>query len=153
MSIKIVKGSYSTILDATSLSGNHTVSFPDSSGTVALTDQLATVATSGSYNDLTDKPNIPESQAGYITQTWKSGNNWYRKWSDGWIEQGGFQSSNSAVTFPISYTQTGITVVGTARRTYSGDSYNNFDVNSVSLTGFSWIPRNGSGCYWASWGY
>lgn len=25
----------------------------------------------------------------YVTETWKSGNQWYRKWSDGFIEQGG----------------------------------------------------------------
>ena len=30
---------------------------------------LSTVATSGSYNDLTDKPSIP-SLSGYATQTW-----------------------------------------------------------------------------------
>lgn len=35
---------------------------------------------------------LPTPKA-YVTETWKSGANWYRKWSDGWIEQGGVVSS------------------------------------------------------------
>lgn len=50
---------------------------------------FATVATSGNYNDLSNKPNIPASLNTYVTQTWRSGNNWYRVWSNGFIEQGG----------------------------------------------------------------
>ena len=36
----------------------------------------------------------------YVTETWQSGTSWYRKYSDGWIEQGGVvsASANSAVT-------------------------------------------------------
>ena len=34
MSIKIKKGSYSTIIDSSTLSANHTITFPDTSGTV-----------------------------------------------------------------------------------------------------------------------
>jgi hypothetical protein len=50
---------------------------------------LATVATSGSYNDLSNKPSIPDTPKAYVKETWKSGTSWYRVWSDGWIEQGG----------------------------------------------------------------
>lgn len=56
---------------------------------------LAKVATSGSYNDLSNRPSIPSTPKAYITQTWSSGTQFYRKWSDGWIEQGGFASSNN----------------------------------------------------------
>lgn len=28
----------------------------------------------------------------YVSQTWRSGTNWYRKWSDGFIEQGGYKT-------------------------------------------------------------
>lgn len=39
----------------------------------------------------------------FVTETWRSedGNNWYRKWSDGWIEQGGLQvaSQQGIITF------------------------------------------------------
>lgn len=46
---------------------------------------LSTVATSGSFNDLTDKPTV------YITESYHSSgySSWYRVWSDGFIEQGG----------------------------------------------------------------
>ena len=57
-------------------------------------NKLARVATTGNYNDLTNKPNIPASMQGYITEVYKSGNKWYRKWSDGWIEQGGRAGTN-----------------------------------------------------------
>ena len=113
MSIKIVKGSYSTTLDSANLSGDQTVMLPNASGTLTLSSQLATVATSGayndlsgkptlakvatsgSYNDLSNKPSIPSTPKGYITQTWRSGNDWYRVYSDGWIEQGGMCNSVS----------------------------------------------------------
>lgn len=40
----------------------------------------------------------------YVTEAWKStdGEKWYRKWSDGWIEQGGTTSSGGGqtITFP-----------------------------------------------------
>lgn len=51
--------------------------------TFAKTSDLATVATSGSYNDLTDKPTIPEGSdlTGYATETWV-GNQGYQTSSD-----------------------------------------------------------------------
>lgn len=44
----------------------------------------------------------------YITETWISGSSWYRKWNDGWIEQGGtYESVNyPTVTFNLAYTNT-----------------------------------------------
>lgn len=36
----------------------------------------------------------------YVYETWKNGSNWYRKWSDGWIEQGGYvEAGGSSVAF------------------------------------------------------
>ena len=133
MSIKIVKGAYSSVVDSESLSGNQTLTLPNASGTVALTNQFATVATSGSYNDLSgkptlakvatsgsyndlsNKPSIPESQQGYITQTWRSGNNWYRVYSDGWIEQGGFNTGTTSGS--------GATITVQLHKTYPNTQY------------------------------
>ena len=64
----------------------------DVNGNVAL--GLHAVATSGNYNDLTNKPMIPSTPNAYVTATWKSGSNWYRKWSDGFIEQSGAFSAS-----------------------------------------------------------
>lgn len=33
----------------------------------------------------------------YVIETWRNGNEWYRKWSDGFIEQGGFNTDNATV--------------------------------------------------------
>lgn len=45
---------------------------------------------------------IPRPRA-YITETWKStdGTSWYRKWSDGWIEQGGSYTSSDNSSYTI----------------------------------------------------
>lgn len=44
---------------------------------------------------------VGEIQA-YVTKTWRSGNSWYRKWSDGWIEQGGSGTINECSTLTVS---------------------------------------------------
>lgn len=46
-------------------------------------DDLALVPLNLSFNNLSDKPKA------YVTETWRSGAQWYRRWSDGWLEQGG----------------------------------------------------------------
>ena len=52
----------------------------------------------------------------YITEKWSSDTSWYRKYSDGWIEQGGFTyvafgNNTTTVTFPQSFAGTHYTVV------------------------------------------
>lgn len=43
------------------------------------------------------------SPTAYVTQTWTAddGLSWYRKWSDGWIEQGGIANSGGHVTVSL----------------------------------------------------
>lgn len=45
------------------------------------------------------------SGAAYITETYNDDSNWYRIWSDGWVEQGGIivttSASSQVVTFPV----------------------------------------------------
>lgn len=77
---------------------------PASGGNVNL--GLHAVATSGDYNDLRNKPSLPSTPSAYITETWKStdGASWYRKWSDGWIEQGGNYKTDSIYRASITLT-------------------------------------------------
>lgn len=46
----------------------------------------------------------------YVTETFSDGTNWYRKWSDGWLEQGGVNntgtSGNVTITFLKPYQST-----------------------------------------------
>ena len=39
-----------------------------------------------------EKANISETRPACVTECYQSGYNWYRVWSDGWIEQGGYES-------------------------------------------------------------
>ena len=50
---------------------------------------------------------IPRPNA-YVTQTWRSGTEWYRVWSDGWIEQGG-HGTGGTCTFNKSFSNTNYT--------------------------------------------
>lgn len=177
MSFKIEKGSYTNTLDSASLSGNQTITLPNATGTVALTNQLAKVATSGSYNDLSgkptlakvatsgsyndlsNKPSIPSTPKGYITQTWRSGNNWYRVWNDGFIEQGGYsnqtnpvQQFNNGITFSKRFGTTSYTLQVTyTKTTYQ---YGYVSVNGRRTTGadifLSMVP---GAAWWYAAGY
>ena len=72
----------------------------------ALSADLATVATSGSYSDLSDKPDLSTKAdidlsnctKPHIVETYKNGSSWYRIWSDGWCEQGGFMETGAGRT-------------------------------------------------------
>ena len=44
----------------------------------------------GDKGDPGAKGDKGDSGTAYITETWTNGSSWYRIWSDGWIEQGGF---------------------------------------------------------------
>ena len=60
----------------------------------------------------------------YIIETWNEGTEWYRVWSDGWIEQGGTtglitsgDSYNSkTITFKKSFTNTNYTFTSCANK-------------------------------------
>ena len=69
---------------------------------------------------------VPATPKAYITATGKSGNYWYRKYSDGWIEQGGV-SSSTTITFPTAFSTTTYVIVAN----------DNFDAGSGDVT-WSW---------------
>lgn len=51
----------------------------------------------------------------FVIETWSDGTNWYRKWSDGYIEQGGALTMNNTgqwqiATLPISFSDTNYTL-------------------------------------------
>lgn len=89
------------------------------------------------------------SPTAYVTQTWTSedGLSWYRKYSDGWIEQGGVYQkpengggSLDTITFPISFANTKYMFFRSSQQTGSNDLYtayvaawNTKEVQSISL--------------------
>lgn len=97
---------------------------------------------------------IPKPKA-YITGTWKSGTSWYRKWSDGWIEQGGYNAGgsdygDSTVTLPTSF-------VGTNYSVFVQNWNDNWDYGSavISKTNSSYFIRTrfGKNFHWHACGY
>lgn len=82
--------------------------------------------------------------AAVVVKTWSNGTSWYRKYSDGWIEQGGYVSSggNSSAfytgTFNIAFSTTNITLVATNayRENINKEWYGQIGAFVVSATQF-----------------
>ena len=116
---------------------------PASGGNVNL--GLHAVATSGNYNDLS---NTPEA---YVILYWHAGASWYRKWSDGFIEQGGVTSESvSKISLHIAMSSTDY-VVTIAQRNAS-DTWSTH-VDGRYYTYFSVGKPYGSGVCWYVAGY
>lgn len=114
---------------------------------------LATVASTGSYNDLSNKPSIPysasataiggasASKPAVVVETYKKGTSWYRKYSDGWIEQGGVYDSGSiqagisaTITFLKAFTVNPLTVSLSVMRGDNNNLANVPNIGSFSKT-------------------
>lgn len=106
-------------------------------------------------------PNKLSSTTPHITDVWKSGSEWYRVWSDGFIEQGGHYDSGrtvegsftTTISLPKQMTTTDYVVQGTAKRESRVDSFSNFDYDKKTKTSFVWVGINGLKCDWYVCGY
>lgn len=62
----------------------------------------------------------------YVREMWSKGTSWYRKYSDGWIEQGGEFTKqhdiNITVTFPVAFRDTNYTIATSQYAPSSGNS-------------------------------
>lgn len=70
--------------------------------------------------------NIDGKEMVYVNKTWNNGSSWYRKYSDGWIEQGGAftknRDTNVTVTFPVAFRDTNYTIATSQYAPHSGNS-------------------------------
>lgn len=108
-------------------------------------DDLALVPLNLSYNSLRDKPKA------HITTTWHSGTSWYRKWSDGWIEQGGrittrtttisFHTAFKDTNYMITVSQNGSASANVSRVAISARATSNFTIQVIedAMPPFSWF--------------
>lgn len=114
-------------------------------------------------NGLKSRIDAKPAPNAYIVSTWKSGSSWYRKWSDGWIEQGGevdtVNSSWTTINFHKPYTRTNYTVHATTTGSSMANEYGAW-VNPVSaqyfqlaLRGYSGNRVGHSACRWTACGY
>lgn len=88
----------------------------------------------------------------YVKETGKSsdGKSWYRKWSDGWLEQGGVKEATvlngatSTITLPIAYKDASYSIggIGVERKGYYG--YAVIEQNSVTKSSFAYAAMGSS---------
>lgn len=90
----------------------------------------------------------------WVVEFYRNGTEWYRVWSDGWVEQGGYISNNGSannyaatVTFLKAFANTNYTLVGIGYPSVVSDDYNDY-VSEFSAVSFKWRTR---GCGSAKW--
>lgn len=99
----------------------------------------------------------------YVYEVWKDGTNWYRKWSDGWVEQGGYVKvggNNDAFytgTFNTAFLTTNISLVATNANEYNNNSQWQGQIGVVVLSATKFketsYTADRSPFYWYASGY
>lgn len=82
-----------------------------------------------------------------LVASWKDGSNWYRKYSDGWIEQGGTMTKlyNETVTFHTAFATAGsINVLASVSSNYGSNDYI-IRTHDWTVTSFKMTVSNGGG--------
>ena len=90
-----------------------------------------------------------------VTQNYVNGYSWYRVWSDGWKEQGGWCNRGTNVTYLKAFSDNNYTLVasGLSASTNTGMAYNHVMPNAKTTTGFTGTPSNAVGLFWYACGY
>lgn len=99
---------------------------------------------------------IPQPRT-YVTKTWSSGTEWYRVWSDGFIEQGG-HGTGSACTFSKPFSNKNYTFNVQPSSGYSAHpdwiaAYENRPSRTTTGTGISCYEGGNQGWDWRASGY
>lgn len=125
--------------------------------------KVADSANSVSWGNVTGKPSIPERPKAYITETWSRGESWYRKWSDGFIEQGGYKASardeyqKETIAFHVSFASTNVGVQITMKSAYTGTAkVQASSASEITTTKFVTYPIASKVCpgiFWVAYGY
>jgi hypothetical protein len=93
----------------------------------------------------------------YITETYQNGTSWYRIWSDGWCEQGGFGNNVNTITLLKSFINTNYTIqVSKYMESTTDNSVVNITGKTTSQFTISRGWLNGAGTaqvYWQACGY
>lgn len=103
-----------------------------------------------------DIAQIPQPRT-YVTKTWSSGTEWYRVWSDGFIEQGG-HGTGSACTFSKPFSNKNYTFNVQPSSGYSSHpdwiaAYEKRPSRTTTGTGISWYEGGDQGWDWRASGY
>lgn len=80
-----------------------------------------------------------------VIKTYINGTDWYRLYSDGWVEQGGQATANSARNFVTPFANTDYTLVGSQNNTSQNES---IQFHNKSTTGFTIRSARSVNCCW-----
>lgn len=119
------------------------------------------------YNATANTIRLPKrySAERYLIKAYKQGNDWYRIYSDGWCEQGGFVNNTTAVkTIQLlkAYIDTNYSVLATSRYSASDATLYQPHVEILNTTSFKCasygerggdINNNGAAVFWEASGY
>ena len=103
-----------------------------------------------------DIAQIPQPRT-YVTKTWSSGTEWYRVWSDGFIEQGG-HGTGSTCTFSKPFSNKNYTFNVNPSSGYTGHpdwiaAYEKRPSRTTTGTGITWYSGGDQGWDWRASGY
>lgn len=98
-----------------------------------------------------------DSSTVHIVDTGKTPSGWWRKWSDGFIEQGGRNTTSSSVyttvTLHKSFSDTNYYVVGSGERSARTETHDMFFVTKRTKTSFTYTGFNSTTVAWYAAGY
>lgn len=95
----------------------------------------------------------------YIVETYHNSTEWYRVWSDGWCEQGGFvegtNNNKKVIAFLKQFVDTNYTVVFGSQYTSTATATPLVETSTKATTGFTMISSNTTtfSSYWEAKGY
>ena len=94
-----------------------------------------------------------------VIETWKDGDSWYRKWNDGWVEQGGYHKNTSTldtVTLHTPFKTSNYTLVVSDYKTTSvagGHTTSPFGCEKTTTTFKISQVKNTYEAFWYAAGY
>ena len=104
-----------------------------------------------------DESELEKYNTSYVIEHWSEGTQWYRKWSNGWIEQGGYCDAEAVVTTTITlhipYTNTNYSVHLTNLFANSATK-NPVHVTTQTTSTFTyWCENTNGNAFWYACGF
>lgn len=95
------------------------------------------------------------SRVATIVQNYVNGTSWYRVWSDGWKEQGGYsQNVTTTITFLKAFADNNYTITAATISTSTNTAqWIGFSFSSKTNKSIKWGTSTGVTCYWYACGY
>lgn len=142
-----------------SIYGNSTTVQPESHDWIICAVAFGTATNVGSVDIANVMSAVGQVQANpnlqgtaHIVETWKSSDelSWYRKYSDGWIEQGAYVKNSTAIVFPIAFSNKQYTFVAIPDVNDTGNAVWNirYPTTARSVTGITNVVLVGTNAGW-----